>query len=565
MSEQIEQGDYIYFQDTTVGGPPVLWKWNFPGGSPTGGTAPNPVVRYLGPNASGFGVTLYVEDQYSVSSSKTENNIIVVLPENLNSVSITSSPSRATMSQPVTYTAAGPTGKLSYYEWILPGTGGFTGASSQTETVSSNSWLALTGTEVGAVYSTFPVKASLAYYSILGNSAIKTTTVTFVKCGQPESFNFLGGGTFPGATAEYIKVSASGQTSEIGLPGGGYVFLITQPLAPEAIEIASSHVQGEFIDFWSASKDIVFNVPGHLYDLNYVASETAFNALGLDNTGWGSLGRYKNGNYMFPGDLGLYFSSEFYVGDVRNLTNTTLINDLIGLNNFITLFFDDAFYASQSSVSITGSDILPAAYILGLDGADGAYGVRGLQCIPSKKLVGSDIILTLTVENSIDGTPDGYQPGADNVINIVISDDLNPSGNSPDASLFFAQDTERPGYVSIINTALANAGFSGNIEAFASPKYCFEPKIYSSTIGNYFQGMKIVIKDMSNPRNGLSIIRVKIEGNENTWESALNKYPMVGGDVGNWLGFRDQYISNPYQDVYSGQAPFRGFIFRGDT
>ena len=580
MAQQIEQGDYIFFQDTTIGGPPVLWDWFFPGGSPTGSAFQNPIIQYLSPNSSGYNVNLYVEDALTIFSTKSENNAIFVTPENLAAISLAQTSGPLTLSQDVTYTVFGPTGKLSYYEWNLPGTGGFTGPTSQTQNLAVDSWLSITGSEFGSLSSSHTATASVIFFSVTGNTVSTANSVTFIKCGTYEAFNLAGAnGNFPSPTTQYVQVTdTTSTTNDFGLPGNGIVFSVSQPSYPNAIETLSSHVQGETVEFWSCSKDFVFGGAlglGVLNQLQIVASKQAFDILGVSYTGWETLTRYTQGNYMFPYDLSTYFNSTFYVGDVSNSTSSSYVINNVGISNLNSLFFDDAYYASHSSVSISGpwvdgSVIYPAALLKSLDGAAGLSGGVGLQCLPSYNLVNSTVSLRLIIENSQNGTINSYLPGQDNVIDVLISDFASPNGNSPDKTLFFAQDTATPGYVSLINTAIATAGFSGNIEAFVSPDFCYNPLIYSANEGAYFQGMKIVIKDNLNALNGKIIIRVKIECDNSLWTPPFQQYPVAGrptfpGSNGNWLGFASEYVSNPYMEYNPDNQAFRGFIFRGNT
>lgn len=570
MSEQIEQGDYIFYQDATIGGPPVIWDWFFPGGSPTGSSSQNPVVQYFSPNLLGYNASLYVEDAFALNSSTSKNNIIVVTPENLSAIGILASPSSGIgLSQNVQYTGTGPTGKLSYYQWILPGTGSFSGTAT-TENLAINSWLALTGSELGSVNSTFSTLASLNFFSITGNSVSVNTPVSFVKCGSPESFNYLEGSTrFPSPTGSYVQVTQTiHNTSTIGLGGGGNVYLVSQPSASNVIDNSSSHVQGEVVDFWSCSSDFnIVGFPGYLQGTQFVASKTAFDVLGVSYTGWQSLTRYTLGNYMFPNDISTYFNDNFYIGDVGNNLGSNTIQTDVGISNFIDLFFEDSYYASQSSVSITGTGLQPVAFSLNLDGANGLSGGFGLQCLPSRSLAGSDIKLTLTVESSTDGTILGYSPIYNVAINVTISDAGSPTGNSPDGTLIFAQDTGAgSGFVSKINSAISAAGFSSAIEAFAGPDFCYKPGLYSGNEGQYFQGFKLVIKDNVNPVNaGVKIVRVRISSNSSSWTSPYN-YPVAGSTQSlNWLGLYNDYISNPYQEINQNKQAFRGFIFVGNS
>jgi PKD repeat protein len=114
MSISITQGDYVLYQDTSLGNATGR-VWNFPGGTPTGATAANPVVRYLSPSNTGFGAKLTIT-KGAINSIKNETNIIIVTPENI-SVALTSNVPAGTtipMGTSVTYTAVVSTASLSY-------------------------------------------------------------------------------------------------------------------------------------------------------------------------------------------------------------------------------------------------------------------------------------------------------------------------------------------------------------------------------------------------------------------------------------------------------------------
>jgi hypothetical protein len=599
MSLQIQQGDYIFYQDTSVGGPPVYWDWSFPGGTPTGSSSQNQVVRYLSPYVPGYNASLYVEDSFGVFSSKTVDNAISVTSENLSSVLLLCAfpiPPTANTSlfqegavalgQELLFSVTGPTSNLSYYSWNLAGTGGFTGTTAN-QSLKVQSWLDLTGSEYGGVYNVGPgTPSALTYFSTLNNSVVAYSSALYLKAGLPEDFNFLGKtGSFTSPTGSYIQtIKTSTSTSSTNLGGGGYIFQFNQPLGPTAaIENSySGRVEGERIDFWSCSLDFAFPVagnPGALLNMEYLASQGGFQALGVTENGWENLTRYTEGNYMFSGDLTNYFNSTFYLGDVSNATNIDGFEN-IGDSALQQLFFNDSYYASQSSVSLSAraSRKFPAGYLLSLDGGLGAGQV--LQCLPSPGLAGTNVRISLWIQFSYDGTYAGNSYFSD-----IIEIYLPEPGNSPDGTLYLVQDTIYQGLTGIasyINSALASAPYgpySNNIEAFSSPDYCWRPADNSSTIGINSQGLKLVIKDNYVPNILGSygpgyISYVDIYGNHDTWNSPYNQYPIAGLDgnpypisgpdvLANWLSFYSSRIGNPYGLANPTELPFRGFKFYG--
>ena len=311
MSIAITQGDYVLYQDTSVGNP-TSRAWNFPGGTPTGASSLNPIVRYLSPNSSGYNVKLTVTKS-SISSFKEEINIISVTPENT-SVTLTSNVTAPSvnMGTTVTYTTAGSTGNLSYYSWTLAGIAGFTGTA-QNQPTTLYSWIDLTGSESGSVYSTYTSTSSVIFNSVLGNTSSSNTSVTYSKNGGFEPYNYFEDAYTPGT--QYYEVNPTGiYASAIGMAGSGQIFGVDTDFASALpIDNTQFRAQGETVNYWSSSQDIEFvqGLPGN-FPGQFVASSTAFNAMGVTQTGWGSLSRYTAGNYMIPGDLGTYFNYVFY-------------------------------------------------------------------------------------------------------------------------------------------------------------------------------------------------------------------------------------------------------------
>jgi len=107
MSISISQGDYILYQDISEGSPTGR-IWDFPGGTPTGATATNPIVRYVSPSNTGFNAKLTISIG-SISSSNEKSNIIVVAPENISMTMTSNQTAVVPMGKGVTYTAVGST------------------------------------------------------------------------------------------------------------------------------------------------------------------------------------------------------------------------------------------------------------------------------------------------------------------------------------------------------------------------------------------------------------------------------------------------------------------------
>jgi hypothetical protein len=563
MSIEITQGDYVLYQDASIGNP-TSRAWDFPGGTPTGASTLNPIVRYLSPNKSGYDVKLTVTKS-AVSSFKQEKKIIVVKSEST-FVTLTSNAvgSSVNMGTQVTYTAAGPTGNLSYYNWTLAGTAGFTGTS-QTQSTILYSWLDLTGSESGAEYSTYTSTSSVVFNSFLGNTSSSSTNVTYSKNGGFEPYNYFTDAYTPGT--QYYEVGPMGiPAGVIGMAGGGLIFYVDTNFASTLpIDNTEFRAQGETVNYWSSSQDIEFvtGIPGN-FPGQFVASKNAFSAMGVTQTGWGSLSRYATGNYMIPGDLGTYFSYIFYFTDLyayqKNLNTIRSWTD----HQVFSLVFNDTSVGYQSSRSLelaltTGAS--PSAYTIGLDGAGGLSGGLGGACLPSALYTSTPTVeLYLTLKYSPSGSIDKIDNGLDVLIPVVVSDFSisGGQGNCPDGTLMVAQDTVLGvGIATLINDAISNAGYSSYVGASASPDYAW---MYNS--GSYdpyaFNGLSISILDRG---PGPYLVAVDLSDNGPWLTFPYTGFPQSPG-ITNWLSFNSNRVANPYQirDIFY-EVPVRGWYF----
>jgi len=571
MSISITQGDYVLYQDTSSGNATGR-AWNFPGGTPTGATAANPVVRYLSPSNTGFGAKLTIT-KGAINSIKNETNIIIVTPENI-SVALTSNVSAGTtipMGTSVTYTAVGSTASLSYYTWTLAGVAGFTGTNPN-ESTSILSWLDLTGSDSGATYSTYTSTSSVIFNSFLGNTASSNTNVTYSKNGGYEPYNYLIDAYTIGANYYYIS-NTGVDTVTVGMSGVGNIFLVnTNYISSLPINNTQFRAQGESVIYSSSSQDIAFlpGLYGH-YPGQYVASLTAFQFLGVTPNGWELLSRYMVGNYMIPGDLAVYFSNVFYFADVfaygkSMITNRYWTNALVD-----SLIFNETSFGYQSSRALElsiASGNAPTAYKIGLDGAGGASGGLGGACLPAAAFAASPTVeLNLTIKFSGSGSIDTIDPLLDVVVNVIVSDlSINGGqGNSPDTQLVFMQDTPGgTGVATAINNALIASGYDSNIVASASPDYAWAsglPGPLSYDV-NTFNGLKIAIIDRGSSPPYITAVDLSDNG---PWLAASG-YPGVPNPIGsintNWISFNTDRIANPYQlNATSDPQPKRGWEF----
>jgi len=573
MSISISQGDYILYQDISEGSPTGR-IWNFPGGTPTGATATNPIVRYASPSNTGFSAKLTVSIG-SISSSNEKSNIIVVAPENISMTMTSNQTAVVPMGKGVTYTAVGSTASAAYYTWNVAGLGtpGITTANNQLGAIIYN-WLTLTGSESGATYSTYVSTSSVILTSLLGNTASSSVTVTYSKNGLFERYNYLASPFTLGL--HYQSVADTGiLLTALGISGSGNAYSVNttgSSAVPIPINNTQFRAQGEITSYWSSSQDIVMpsSINYGLFTGQYIASSLAFNALGVPGaTGWGSLTRYTQGNYMLPGDLGTYFNNIFYFADIQGYGKSLISNRYWTSTQVSNLIFNEFYIGYQSSKALEVafySGEYPVAYESELDGAGGASGGYGGACLPSASYVSGTVTLYLTLRFST-GSPciNNIESGYDMTVDVTISDILISGGvgNSPDGTLVFMQDTGAGlGVASLINAALVSNGngFENNIVASASPDYAWMYNI-GLVDPNTFNGLKISIIDNDWGGSGLFLAAVDLSDN-GPWAGRRGVPTTATIGKTNWISFNTNRIANPYQIANPGSTgPVRGWYF----
>ena len=574
MSVTISQGDYVYYQDTSTGAP-TGWAWTFQGGSPTGSSSQNPVVRYLSPSYSGYGTTL-IASKGILSSSKTSSNIILVNPESLY-ISVDATPNTVSMGSTITYTVVGPTASVAYYTWNLPGVAGYTGSNIvTTQYVTTDSWVNVTGSEYGATYSSYSAYATVYATSVLGNTNANNALVTYTKNGPPEQVNFGDQDIYDPYTTYYTAANTVLSTTMVGLPGAGWVVQLSFSGTEMDNQFFRGH--GEFLYYISSNMDAgdnLFTADGILFG-QLVASAPAFTLLGVPFTGWELLNRYTIGQYMLPGDINTYFSNVIYLGDVyQALAELAKPPRSWTESQIFDLFFETS-VATQTSKSLElDFTLTPLASSFGFDGYNGLSGGHGGCCLPSRLVAGGDIIITVNFYYSNDGSINGIDPGQTDTINITISDaTINGGmGNSPDNLVVLAQDTANGDGIATLMQAAFDDYFVntlGNVsntfvQASASPDYAYRADSMTYDI-NVFNGLKItIISNQAKASIGFSLVKMEFTDNfinlgpgyKNT--SAFGPSPLPQG---NWTCFYYNYIANPYQVIDTGfNRPKRGFSY----
>jgi hypothetical protein len=572
MSISISQGDYILYQDISDGSPTGR-IWNFPGGTPTGATATNPIVRYSSPSNTGFSAKLTVSIG-SISSSNEKSNIIVVVPENISMTMTSNQTTVVPMGTTVSYTAVGSTASAAYYTWNLAGSGtpGITTANNQLGTTIYN-WLALTGSESGATYSTYVSTSSAVLTSFLGNTTSSSVTVTYSKNGLFEGYNYLASSFVLGRN--YYSVADTGiLLTALGISGSGNAYSVNTAtsIGPIPINNTQFRAQGEITSYWSSSQDfkIPINLNYGLFTGQYIASSLAFNALSVPGaTGWGSLTRYTLGNYMLPGDLTAYFNNIFYFADIQGYGKSLVSNRYWTSTQVSNLIFNEFSIGYQSSKALEVafySGEYPVAYESELDGAGGASGGYGGACLPSASYVSGTVTLYLTLRfSTVSPCINNIESGYDMTVDVTISDILISGGvgNSPDGTLVFMQDTGAGlGVASLINAALVSNGngFENNIVASASPDYAWMYNI-GLVDPNTFNGLKISIIDNDWGGSGLFIAAVDLSDN-GPWAGRRGVPTTATIGKTNWISFNTNRIANPYQIANPGSTgPVRGWYF----
>lgn len=597
----INQGDYVYFYDLSIGDI-ISREWLFPGGTPTGGTGFAQAVQYIDVNGSGFSVTLTVTDP-SISLSKTENSAIVVDPQDFFvSLLITDgvNPISSTdMSRQVYFIATGPTGSgISQYTWNLPGTGGFTG-SSNIVSLSLIDWSNLTGSDLGSVYTPFVTSPSVIATTVLNESGNSYQNLTYNKSGFEELLNLC---EYPGITGPtYIQyydsslivdpsntsgfsIGSTGYylTSGLGLSGNG-VFVEINQTTP-IFDNSYFHCQGELMTLFLPSYD----VNSGFVNGQVIASYQTYNSLGVSPaSSVSSLSRFKVGNYMYPGDISSVQSNYFYFGD----TNSTLKN--LGLVDSTSLptwnktyrgwsadsiesLINDISYASLSSKSYENlmtnslSTWLPGFQDnTGTDSGFTNSNEYGGPCIPfsvSTSPLNWTWYIYTSHSRSLD---DLYEWGPYDI-------ELYNSGstpNTPSGSFFvMGNNGYGDGISKVIEDWLSTNGLSSYIGVTAGPDFSVYERYYSVAGMPYpdpteFNGIRISIKENY---IGSDIVPLGITGPNYLMKISFSGSvtntsvtPNSNYTIASWMGLSKNYITNPYQEQIDPDTPKRGWQFNG--
>jgi len=593
----VYQGDYLYFYDLSVGSI-ISRDWYFPGGSPTGSNLFAPIIQYNSPNQSGYSATLTVSDG-ALTASVTEGNLVIVYPESASDIrlNIYQNNNPENMSWTVTYGISGSTGSgLSYYTWNIPGVGGFTGTSN-TYSVALNDWGVLTGSEYGAVYSTYQGTAQASITTLSGNTFSDSESITYNKSGVGEGINLCDYPAAASPTAHNVKYfdiqpvvyyDGSGEggtayrlTSSISMSGSGLVLQVFQTPTP-IFNNTSFHAQGESMTFYSPSWDIS-PLQGSAIEGQVVASYSAFNTLGITGgivSNVSSLTRYTQGNYMKPSDIGNNQSYRFYFADVFNqlVYPTQLGSGRYWSQDAINVYLNDTSFASVSSRSyeISGQT-LPGI----IDKTSDYAGFVSLYGGPGVPFDGDhNVIFTIQYYGSTNRNLSGSTLLATHNIPLGTGG-IGDRGNSPLRTFLLAQDTGYgPGIATKLNTWFSANNLSPYMGATASPYFATYENAQAINGAVYPTPAAAVNYAFPQDFNGirLSILDDYITSSKGTLPFGLgsNKYLtkiVLSGTAYNpdqsttynisaWLGLSPATITNPYWQ-YSNDVPRRGFQFNG--
>lgn len=518
----INQGDYIYYIDQSTGNDSRDW-W-FQGGTPTGGTAFAPSVRYLGISESGYDTKL-TASLNGVERTKYREGIIVVYPENF-SINFTASPDNLIMSQSIQYSATGSTGSgVSSYLWSnIPGIGSTSGTLLSTINYTADGWYEITGTYLGSPNSSFVGNPQLSAYSDAGNFVTTSRSVTYRKLGPEESINYADTGIYATSGLYYDPQIMSINTSLIPQLGGSNIMI--------RIDQSSYSPKWDNLYFHSTS-EIVYFYPNN-YDLNLDFHKFAIILNGniLDQLAVAegypmkiSSNEIDLGNYIKPGFVSSDMYDSFIFTDyVTSGSGNTIsnISSFIGTGNrdwsnaAIVDYMENYYYFSGSSKYIENygytsnkQPIADLASVLAFDGNVSGYNWSGTGgtppatmhgvCVPSSYffdnfysyagIVDVDIVISTEDGSVIDS------------FNVVLSQS-GDAGNSYDGNLILSQDTAyntNNGIASIINSGIALQGYSSNIFLDSQPYYSPYENGGNQTNPKYdknlFHGLKVCVID----------------------------------------------------------------------
>ena len=518
----IEQGDIIYYYDTSIG-EVVQRDWSFQGGTPTGATSYGPAVTYNGVNTNGYSTTLTVTDAATVVGTVTKNNIIVVYPENI-SASISASPNGVLMDQSVYYQSSATAGSgLTGYVWGIPGLGLTSGTYLSNVTYANLDWFNVAGSYGGAVNSAYIATATLSVTSNVGNVVNSSANITFNKMGPQEGFFYNETYGLTGNGPYYTPTITPYTSNDIGLGGYGLVVEIDQSSTLYSpINNLYSHSTDEVVYFYANSQDVMGPSKANPIRFRFIANKSSLDIIGAT---YNSSPQLASGSYILAGEINTVLNDYFYLtdyntggGDTTNLLLYKLKTNRYWSTVAIEKFLQNKYYLSGSSKfidSLNGTKlIVNTMRDLNYGAYDwlGGYGPYGTPYLgpglPSARYfyakfgASFDVDVRVTVYDDALGTLGSY---------VVVLSLAVTAGNSPDTFMLTSQDTAfgtNLGFARILTIATNSTTFSGNISFEASRYYCpYEDQSNNSD----YQGMAIHIIDPIHIASGRIIGGVSIE------------------------------------------------------
>lgn len=571
----IEQGDIIYYYDTSIGDV-VQRDWSFQGGTPTGATSYGPAVTYNGVNTNGYSTSLTVTDAATVVATVTKNNIIVVTPENI-SAAVTASSDNVLMDGTVYYGSSATAGSgITGYVWNIPGLGVTSGVYLSNVTYTNLDWYNITGTYSGSTNSSYLTIASLTVTSNVGNVALSTKSMTFRKMGPAEGFYYNELYAATGSGPYYTPTVTAFSSNDIGLGGNGLVVKIDQASSLYGpVNNLYSHANGEVVYFLPNSQDALASP----IRLRIIINKGAYITLGASVI---TNNQFSPGNYILAGGIGTNLYNNFYLTDYTTAPGGMTLYNLKTSRGWTTgaveKFLENKYYLSASSKHADGIAYLVAnteMYISSYYGIDwaGGYtltpGNRPGVAIPSSRLFFTKFGVVINVNVNVNV----YREGSDALIdsyNVVISSGgAGGVGNSPDTLLITANDSGYgSGLASIFNSATTLTTFANNILFEASRYYCpFE----NVTDSSFFQGIAVHITDPLHSTTGLYIGRVEIIWDD-SYISAVNglgltsgplTYPFTSDTGSSFIGIK---LKAGYRDNSESHVTYKkGWVIGGEV
>lgn len=509
----INQGDTIYFYDTSIGNI-SSWNWSFVGGTPSTATTQNVYVTFNSSYISGFSVSLSVTDTGGISSSIAENNIIVVNPEVITSSFTLSNTSRL-MSQTQTYTSgATASSGIAAYNWIIPGLGLTSGAVLPSISHTENNWINVAGTYAGSPNSSVLRTASLTIDSNVGNTSTSNSNVTYYKMGPAESYSL----DPIGLSGPYYGVSYLTTSGSLGIGGPSLVFLIEQSSIGATASFANQyfHSNNEVFYFVPNTTDLTNEATPPNIRMKIIVSKSAWDLGGLT---YSSNDEFSEGNYILPGGFNDVLGKQLCVTDYT----TTSPNTLTSLTTYsrgweisdIVELLKNTYYSSSSSKFIENLNVfltskgLNSSSVGGYDWIGGYGPLGGLPgvLVPSSWFFWS--YYGTAIEVSLTARITDTNGSTITVLKITLSP-VDSFGNSPDTYIITANNTiynTQSGIAKLIGDALEGSNFSGNFVVESGTAW----SPYHQQTSDLFPGMRISIRDPYNSYYHKNIASISLE------------------------------------------------------